>query len=299
MSKGRRVGVTPGYIFAHVEDRQDLSIYLECINKAGRMNFAGIGLEILCETHEAIFSDANLLKISELLERYDLRVEQFIAEYAAADLFSLDPKRRARGRDRIGFVAELCLKLGRVEVVHIPSYKPEEWLETGAERYPGLPGAASLPPERTYGEFWDAGLESFRDCLADLKDTPLSLAIEPRPDTLLTTADGALRFADQLETGTNGLKVVLDTSHLQAQREMIDVAIEKASSRLVGIHLSDHSAANYREPLGRGMVNWDAVFASLRKIEYRGPLDIELYGGNIEDVDAEYWAGKAFVESRL
>jgi len=297
MNGPRRVGVTAGYIFAHVEDRQDLPIYLECIQKAGRMQFAGIGLEILREEHEEIFSDANLFRIKALLEQYDLHVGQFIAEYAAAELFSPDPERRARGRRRLAFIAERCLMLERVKTIQIPSYKPVEWSEEGAEQYPGLPGTASLPPETTYGVFWDAGLESIRGCLDDLEGTPLSLAIEPRPQTVLTTVDSVLRFAQQLDTDRERLKVVLDTSHLQAQREMIDVAIEKTSSRLVGMHLSDHSVANYREPLGKGTVHWDAVFASLRKVDYRGPLDIELYGGSIRNIDAEYLAGKTFVET--
>lgn len=299
MSILRQVGVTPGYIFAHVEDRQDLSIYLECIGKAGRMGFSGVGLEILHEDHEAIFSNANLPGIIDLLEQYNLQVGQFIAEYASADLFSPDPKRRARGQDRIKVVAEICLKLPRVRAIQVPSYKPDAWLEAGGETYMGLPGRASLPPGTGYAAFWDAGLESISGCLAELADTPLSFAVEPRPQTILTTVDSALRFAGAVRAGGRGLQVVLDTSHLQAQQEMIDVAIEKAAPVLAGIHLSDHGADRYRAPLGKGNVNWDAVFASLRRIDYRGPLDIELYGDCINDIDGAYLAGKEFVEARL
>ena len=44
---------------------------------------------------------------------------------------------------------------------------------------------------------------------------------------------------------------------------------------------------------------WDAVFASLKKINYQSPLDIELYGESIRNIDADCLAGKEFVESLI
>jgi D-psicose/D-tagatose/L-ribulose 3-epimerase len=155
-----------------------------------------------------------------------------------------------------------------------------------------------MPPGAAYSDFWNAGLESIGECLEDLERTHLTFAIEPRPHTMFTTVDSVLRFVDRFDAGASP-KVVLDTSHLQAQQEMIDVAIEKAAPVLAGVHLSDHSAANNREPLGAGSVNWDAVFGALKRIDYGGPLDLELYGNGIKDIDKDYLAGKAFVESMI
>ena len=144
-----RVGVTAGFVFAHVQDRATFSDWTACIDKAGRMGFAGIGLEIFNEAQEDIFAGANLLEIKKLLDEYDLAVGQFVAEYSFQNLFSLDQARRRKGIDQIRYSGEACLELERPKVLEVTSYPPPEWLETSAQFFKGFPGSVRLPDERT------------------------------------------------------------------------------------------------------------------------------------------------------
>jgi sugar phosphate isomerase/epimerase len=298
MGQQLRVGVTAGFVFAHVRDRATFSDWVECIHKVGRMGFAGIGLEIFNEEQEQIFAGSNLLEIKKLLDEYDLEVGQFVAEYSFQNLFSLDQARRRKGIDQIKYAAEACLKLERPKVVEVTSYPPPEWRETGAQFFQGFPASVRLPDNASYSEFWKVGLESVSACLEHLHSVGLIFAIEPRPNAMFSTPDSILRFVEQFPAAARPT-VVLDVGHLEAQRETIDVAFEKTADALIGVHLADHNATNYKDIPGTGSVDWQAVISGLKRINYTGPFDLEYFNDNLTDPVAAYAQGKAFVEAQL
>lgn len=293
-----KLGVTAGFVFAHVWDRATIKDWLKCIRKAGEMNFVRVGLEIFYEHQEPIFAGANLLEIKRMLDDYNLQVGQFVAEYAFQNLFSLKKDERNKGVDQIKLAIDICLKLERPRVIEIVAYAPREWVALGAKIYKGFLGKTKLPDQAGYYDFWQAGVESVGRCLQAVRQAGLVLAIEPKPNTMLTTVDSLLRFMNEFPVDAP-LQAVLDICHLEAQREMCDVAIEKMAGRIAGIHVADHHPKRYREIPGQGSVNWDVVFRSLKKNKYHGPLDIELFGNHIKDVDRVYLKAKRFVETKI
>jgi sugar phosphate isomerase/epimerase len=100
-------------------------------------------------------------------------------------------------------------------------------------------------------------------------------AVEVLPRTCLgNTVDELLALLDGLDPTVFG--VCLDTNHLMDRYETLPDEIRKLSGRLIATHLSDYDGIDEKHWLpGEGVVDWGAVMAALREIDYRGPLNYE------------------------
>jgi len=140
-----------------------------------------------------------------------------------------------------------------------------------------------LPGRRRTADEWKWGVEFFRALVPTLRDSGLTLAVEPlnRFETYyLNTADDAVRLCEEVGSGEVG--ILFDTFH--ANLEEKDVA---AGSRTCGKHLRHvHACENDRGVPGTGHVDWKGVFAALKAIRYDGWLTIESFNGNIRELAA-------------
>jgi D-psicose/D-tagatose/L-ribulose 3-epimerase len=140
-----------------------------------------------------------------------------------------------------------------------------------------------LPGRRRTADEWKWGVEFFRALLPTLRDSGVTLALEPlnRFETYyLNTAADAVRLCEQV--GSPEVGILFDTFH--ANLEEKDVA---AAYRLCGKHLAHvHTCENDRGTPGTGHVDWTGVFAALRSIGYDGWLVIESFNGNIKELAA-------------
>ena len=86
--------------------------------------------------------------------------------------------------------------------------------------------------------------------------------------------------------------------HLHAAKELIPLSVEKLGSRIFYIHASDNDGRdNYHWAPGRGTVDWDGVFESLRKHGFRGPIAVDVGGPDIAArLDEEVAAAREFLE---
>jgi sugar phosphate isomerase/epimerase len=120
----------------------------------------------------------------------------------------------------------------------------------------------------------------------------VQLALEPmhpqcaKEWTILTSLDDALRVIEELDHPQ--LKLVVDTYQL-AEEPDVPQQIAACGDRIGIVHLADAraniSVEQNRCPLGKGKVDFDSIFAALSQIDYRGYLDLELFGEDVEGIE--------------
>ncbi|NBI90094.1 sugar phosphate isomerase/epimerase [Lachnospiraceae bacterium] len=95
---------------------------------------------------------------------------------------------------------------------------------------------------------------------------------------MLNTCEEALRFVD--EVGSDYVKVMLDTFHMNIEEDNIGAAIRLAGNKLGHLHLGEQ---NRRVP-GQGSLPWNEIGQALRDIHYEGAAVMEPFvmrGGTI------------------
>ena len=77
--------------------------------------------------------------------------------------------------------------------------------------------------------------------------------------------------------GSNNLKVVLDSGHLNLSGENIESAIKNVSDVLIGVHINDNDHVQQQNAIpGEGDFNFKEFLQVLKQTGYEGFLSFEL-----------------------
>lgn len=142
---------------------------------------------------------------------------------------------------------------------------------------------------------WEAMVESFSHFAIEARKAGLRFCVEPRVGELLSNTDALLRMMDAVEDENFG--AVLDTAHLNAQKEILALSVEKLGNRIFYVHAADNDGrVNDHVAAGRGTVDWDGVFQALRKHAFEGYVAVDV--GMVPDLDAQYRESVAFLKKK-
>ena len=152
---------------------------------------------------------------------------------------------------------------------------------------------AEIDPEFSWQRQWDAMVESFSFCTKEAKTAGLRFCIEPRVGELLSNTDAILRMMEAI--GDDNFGAVLDTAHLNAQKEILALSVEKLGKQIFYVHAADNDGrANEHIATGRGTVDWDGVFQGLKKHGFSGYVAIDV--GMVSDLEAQYRESFGFLK---
>jgi sugar phosphate isomerase/epimerase len=155
--------------------------------------------------------------------------------------------------------------------------------------------AVEVDPKFRWQRQWDAMVESFRFMTKEAKKAKLKFCVEPRVGELLSNTDALLRMMDAV--GDENFGAVLDTAHLNAQKEILALSVEKLGKRIFYVHAADNDGkVNDHVAAGRGTVDWDGVFQGLKKHKFSGYLAIDV--GMVPDLDAQYRESFEFLKKK-
>jgi sugar phosphate isomerase/epimerase len=118
---------------------------------------------------------------------------------------------------------------------------------------------------------WGWAVEGFKELSYFAGEHNVRIGIEPlnRFETnFINRADQGLALADEVG---NNVGVSLDSFHLNIEEADMLASIRLAGSRLVDFHIAD----NNRMPPGSGALDWKAIIATLREINYTGCVTAE------------------------
>ncbi len=152
-----------------------------------------------------------------------------------------------------------------------------------------------IDPKFKWQRLWDAMAESFAFFAREARKAGLKFCLEPRVGELLSNTDALLRMMD--EVGDENFGAVLDTAHLNAQKEILALSVEKLGKRIFFVHAADNDGrVNDHVAAGRGTVDWDGVFQGLRKHKFSGYVAIDV--GMVPDIDAQYRESVEFLKAK-
>jgi sugar phosphate isomerase/epimerase len=151
-----------------------------------------------------------------------------------------------------------------------------------------------VDPKFKWQRQWDAMVETFSYFTKAAKKAGLKFCLEPRVGELLSNTDAILRMMDAV--GDDNFGAVLDTAHLNAQKEILALSVEKLGKRIFYVHAADNDGrVNDHYAAGRGTVDWDGVFQGLKKHKFSGYLAIDV--GMVPDLEVQYRESYEFLRS--
>ncbi|MBB4301409.1 protein FrlC [Rhodobium orientis] len=176
---------------------------------------------------------------------------------------------RANAIDQYVKVARLCADLGGKTLLYVAG-----WQVFGT----------------TTDQAWEWSREALRTIAAKAADMGVTVAIEPTSmdSNLVESCDDAIRM--MREVGAPNVKLMFDTIHVLYRSEVPTDYAYRMGADLHHIHLSD---TNRNAPSASGKVDYEALVAALKEIDFKGYVTMEI-GFNRRDVDPDYVARSAY-----
>jgi sugar phosphate isomerase/epimerase len=155
--------------------------------------------------------------------------------------------------------------------------------------------SVAIDPKFKWQRQWDAMVDTFSFMACQGRKAGLKFCVEPRVGEMLSNTDAILRMMDHV--GDENFGAVLDTAHLNAQKEILALSVEKLGKRIFFVHAADNDGrVNDHVAAGRGTVDWDGIFQGLKKHKFSGYLAIDV--GMVRDIDAQYRESFHFLKKK-
>lgn len=264
------------------------------LEQVAGLGFANVELGGVREENlRAVYDDRKELKMR--CQDLGLKVVNFCP--VLPELVHPEKARRFQALDLFKLAVEAATFFG-CETIQTDSYLPP--LEfVGEAPYKNAIGYGKrfqikVDPAFRWDDLWSWLVDSIGACADEAERAGLKFCLEPRVGEIVSNTDALLRLMDAVENDSFG--AVLDTGHQHAQKEILPFSIEKLGRRVYYVHVSDNDGqTNQHLALGRGTVDWDGVFLTLKKHGFDGYVGVDV--GGVPDLDAQYRESKAFLES--
>lgn len=133
-------------------------------------------------------------------------------------------------------------------------------------------------------------IKNLRQSCTWAEEAQVILSIETMDDPFINSIEKYL--AIEKEINSPFLFVYPDTGNISAWHNDIWSEFYNGQRSIAAIHLKDTYAVTENDkgqfrdvPFGEGCVNWEDVFATLKKINYNGPFLIEMWSENCHSID--------------
>lgn len=198
----------------------------------------------------------SLCELAESLELEIIGLHWLLAKTKGLHLTTNDRQMRKKTADYLCELAQLCGDLGgRVMVFGSP---PQRNLLEG------------VTPQQGF----DYAVEVFTEIAPVLEDCGVTLALEPlgpEEGDFMLTAASAVELAKAVDS--SNVKLHLDVKAMSTEEKVIPSIIEDSKDWLVHFHAND---PNRRGP-GMGKVDFEPIFAALKKVQYSGWVSVEVF----------------------
>jgi sugar phosphate isomerase/epimerase len=257
------------------------------------LGFSYVELEgVRDENLRAVHGERKALK--QRCDDLGLRVVNFCP--VLPDLVHPEKARRVQALDLFKLAVEISTFFG-CETIQTDSYTPAlEFVGDAPYREAisfGKRFQVKVDPAFRWDDLWDWLTDSIGACADEADRAGFKFCLEPRVGEIVSNTDALLRLMDAVDNDNFG--AVLDTGHLHAQKEILPLSIEKLAGRIHYLHVSDNDGlTNQHLALGRGSVDWDGVFAALKKHGFSGCVAVDV--GHVPDLDGQVRESKEFLE---
>jgi len=264
------------------------------INDMARLGFKFIELEGGVQEKNLLDVDKNKEALKKRCDDLGLKVINFCP--VLPNCLNLNPKKRKKALALFDMALDIASFFG-VETIQLDTYSPPlkfvgEMPYKDAIKF-GKVFKVKSDPKFSWQALWNVIVDVFKKCNEKAKSRGLELILEPRVGENVSNTDAMIRLLEAV--GSENFGVVFDTGHLNAQKEILPLSIEKLGNRIKYLHVSDNDGRdNLHLPLGKGTVDWNGVFAALKKHGFDGYVGIDV--GNVPNIDKAYLDSKRFLE---
>ncbi|PTX47668.1 sugar phosphate isomerase/epimerase [Melghirimyces profundicolus] len=259
----------------------------EAVDTIGRMGFHGI--ELIAGSREQIYdyyTDDQCDKLVSQIDEYGMVTSQFVLHKTLIDgLASLNRHDQEKALQVFEKGCHIAKRLNaniintvshsvpglRAPIPYLPSYvyvtvPGVEWFE---------PKMKMTMPDFDWDNIWNNYILSVRRCCDIAAGYGLSFSLEGHPHVIVSHTDSFLRFYGEVQRDNFGMN--FDTAMQADQREHIPISIRKLKHRIIHMHVRDSdSLVTHRLPVGKGVLDWQAILSELKRANYRGFMSIEL-----------------------
>jgi len=213
-------------------------------------------------------------------------------------LLSPNEKIRRENLELFDIGVQTALYLGS-ESVQLDSFPPSlEFIgETpyhDAIKY-GRVFRVKIDPAYSWDREWDTLVNMFKTCCERIKTTDLKILLEPRVGEKIPNADAILRLFEQVNSPILG--AILDVAHMQAQKEIIPLSVEKLGKKIFAVHVADNdSTTNAHYKVGNGTVDWEGTLLALKKFDFKGYFAIDIMPIDNKDLEKDFIQSKDDIE---
>jgi fructoselysine 3-epimerase len=167
----------------------------------------------------------------------------------------------------------------RKESVEYIKAAVDNTLKVGAPTVSLCPGMVLFDESVEKG--WKQLVKSYKEIEEYVADKDIILLIEPAhrfESNLILTVEDCLGMIDELKSDKFG--ILLDTGHANVNSEKFNEILPKCKGIPLHIHLDDNKGDfdSHMIP-GKGNVDFHSLFRSLKDIDYKGFISVELGGG--------------------
>lgn len=266
---------------------------LKGISKAAEWGFDAFEMEAIGEENLKMLW-AHRQELKEHIDSLGLTLANFVP--MLPEVVNLDSAKRTYALELFELGAELAVSLG-AKLVMTDSYEvPLEYVgETPGEDpiHYGKGYRVKVNASFNWDQVWENLVSVMRRCAEIAAYHGMRLALEMRLGEAVSNTDAFLRLYDAVNNPNLG--VVFDTGHLNAQKEILPLSIEKLKDRIFLIHAADNDGrTNQHLALGDGTIDWATIFQALQKHRFDGYVALDI--GDCPDLEQAYLRSKKFLE---
>jgi sugar phosphate isomerase/epimerase len=293
----QQIGASAGYTFAYWSLQSNLEQFLWSIERLSELGYRQYSLEILEPPHVAIYEPDNIKRLLDKSRERNMTFSSFIPYHCCTNLCSAKPERRELGLKQFAEGVEIAKRLG-ISLVTIASDWTPEWVSSYSQAYAHAPAKEfQVPSRQEYDRVWSGHVQAVAKCLEIAEKNQMQLGYEPRANCLVSSVDSFLRMWDELPSSS--FSCILDVMHCAYHREDLPVAIEKLGSRLGTVQICGTDGRT----LSHLALTDDAATLNmvklLHEIDFKGILDVELYGMPSEQIDSSYRQAREILERQI
>ena len=237
----------------------------EAVEKIAALGFAGV--EIMADRphlYPPDFDDDRLDQLATLLGQTDLAVTNLnsFTLFAVGDTYlpswiEPDPSRREMRIAHTRHCLQLAKRLGCANI--------------------SVPPGGPLPPGMARAEAMALFLRGLEAVIPLAESLDVRILVEPEPDLLIERTSEFKPFIETVQSPQVGLN--FDIGHFFCAGEDPAAAFEELFEWVGHVHLEDIAASREHNHLitGHGAIDFEAVFATMQQLGYRGDISLELY----------------------
>jgi sugar phosphate isomerase/epimerase len=267
---------------------------LKGISLAARWGFEAFEMEAIGEDNlRDLYAHRKELKAH--IDSHGLTLANFVPVIRSTVSLDPDIQKKSLALFELGvdLAAELDAKLVMTDSYEVPIEYTSESPALDPIHY-GKGYRVKITPQFSWDRVWDNMISVMSKCSEICEKRNLRLGMEMRLAETVSNTDAFLRLYDSIRNPTFG--VVFDTAHLNAQKEILPISIEKLKDRVFLIHASDNdSTSNAHLPIGDGTIDWESCIAALQKHHFDGYYVLDI--GDCPDLEKAYLRSKQSLES--